>query len=127
MDLQIVTDLSVQPSIQINDHSPDFMTELAIMRQMKKFGYDPTVNCPTTFPALFDDLCNNCQFRRWIGELVPEEIGGGENPKFDAEQRAKMHLWIGERTPVWTKRWNILLSIIASGMWNEWLNYCVEK
>lgn len=99
--------------------SPDFMTELAIMRQMQKFEYVPKNN-PTTFPALFDDLCDNCQFRKWICELVPEEIGCKENSNFDAEHRVKIHLWIGERTPVWTKRWNILLSIIASGTWNEW-------
>lgn len=84
---------------------PAYMTEEAIIRQTKEFGYDPTINNPRNFLELFDDLCDNVNFRRWLIEISNE-----------SEARAA-HRIMGEITPVWSRRFHILLSVILAGRW----------
>ncbi len=89
---------------------------------VKRLGYDPVVNRPTTFAALYKDLFKNRPFCDWIRSIVPCDIlGAGPNSALlDPAQCAAAHIYIGERSPVWPRLWHILLSVILSGMWDEY-------
>ncbi len=119
------------------DIVPSLMTEQVIIRQTRALGYDPRVNCPRTFRELLADLCGNVMFRQWVSDCL-EQAGPGESQlgPYDTSLSGRpgdcvgplvgsngaididaIHIIMGERTPVWSRRFHILLSAILSDQW----------
>ncbi len=95
-----------------------------IVFQTKDFGYDPRIHNPTDFRTLYDDLCNNIEFCTWVRYLMSNRTiildSSSQYPYFDNVEKNKIHEWMSENNPVWSKRFNILLSVICSGTWDKW-------
>jgi hypothetical protein len=89
------------------DLDPAAMTELAVIRQTKEFGYDPGVNNPKNFTELYDDLCGNANFCEWL-------MSRTQSDEVFAAARI-----MGESTPVWGRRFHILLSVILTDQWDK--------
>ncbi len=95
------------------DIVPFMMTEQAIIRHVKGLGYDPRVNRPGTAMDLLTDLWQNEGFREWASGCLAGDI----DTAHDGLTCDGVHYVMGERTPVWSKRIHILLSVILSDQW----------
>jgi hypothetical protein len=95
--------------------TPSVMTDRAIIFQMMKFGYEPHKDI-VDFNSLYNDVCENKQFCRWVTELVYGEPYDWLN----CISRSYVHVWMGERCPIWARHWHVLLSVILSGNWRAW-------
>ncbi len=101
----------------------DITTELAVVMHVVRFGYDPALNNPRDFSGLFADLCCNPGFREWILMVAAGLPGVAPGCPVDKQLQSKIHTYMGEQTPVWAKYWHILLSVILSGSYQDYIIY----
>ncbi len=95
-------------------------TEYLIVMEAKRFGYDPRINNPKTFNELYEDLCANDSFRRWLNGIIEPTYRLSEEPLLRQTQIYEAHEWMSNHSPVWSRRFHILLSVIVSGNWDDY-------
>ncbi len=96
------------------------VTVKIIMDQIIAIGYDPTIRKPSGFIELYEDLCSFVGFRDWVNSVSEPKITAPPRSQEWYNQIYDVHRWMGEY-PMWSRRFHILLSVIESGTWSEYV------